>query len=89
MSRDDEIVGRMRAAGPEATAMQLVAQIQEVVGAPVTDSHFIFYFNRAFPEIPLRELIRLADWCVLRSGGEVSTEDVENSIRQWLRSPGK
>jgi hypothetical protein len=44
----------------------------------------VFYFKRAFPDTPLRVLLEAGAWSRV-SDGELSTEQFDGLLEQWLR----
>ena len=80
---DEAIIDSLRRARGSLNAIELA----ELLGSRLPDgidlSALIGYFNRAFPDIPLRSLLDAGAWHRV-GGGEMTDADFEAHFNEWL-----
>jgi hypothetical protein len=81
---DDESVALLRSSSRDTSPSGLAGILADHLDAGLTQSAVVFYFKRAFPDTPLRVLLEAGAWSRV-SDGELSTEQFDGLLRQWLR----
>jgi hypothetical protein len=84
MSDADEVVALLRSLSRDRLPSELAEVLANHLDAGLTQSSMVFCFKRAFPATPLRVLLEASAWSRL-SGGELSTEQFDELLGQWLR----
>ena len=79
---DEEILAALRASRPRS-AVELAELLDRLTHGGLSQGSMITYFQRAFPDIPLRVLLDAGAWRRL-SGGGLSDEGFNELLRKWI-----
>jgi hypothetical protein len=80
---DEEIIAALRSEKGRLTPVELTELLARLTGDSLSDQLIVFYFKRAFPEIPLNVLMESALWT--RVGrGRLSDEGFNELLHSWL-----
>jgi hypothetical protein len=78
-----EIIDRLRDVGRTASATKVAAELGRVAPNGLTQATLIFYFFRAFRQIPLDTLLEAGAWYRVSAGGW-SDEALDAFLQPWL-----
>ena len=85
---DDAIISAMRELSRTSSASMIGSFLETSRSARLTQSVIVFYFKRAFPQIPLRVLIDVGAVDAPRVGvGDAAAFDA--ALAQWLPMRGE
>jgi hypothetical protein len=83
---DEEIIAALRSEKGKLTPVELAELLARLTRDSLSDQLIVFYFKRAFPEIPLDVLMESAVWT--RVGrGQLSDEGFNELLHSWLGRP--
>ena len=83
---DEEILVALRSQRGRATAVELAELLGTLTGG-LSQGKIITYFQRAFPDIPLRVFLEAAGWNRV-CDGELTDDGFNEWLRPWLeRNP--
>jgi hypothetical protein len=83
---DEEIIAALRSEKGRLTPVELAELLACLTGDRLSSSLIVFYFKRAFPEIPLDVLVDSGLWT--RVGrGRLSDEGFNELLHSWLGRP--
>ena len=83
---DEEIIAALRSEKGRLTPVELAELLAGLTRVSLSDQLIVFYFKRAFPEIPLDVLMESALWT--RVGrGHLSDEGFNELLHSWLGRP--
>jgi hypothetical protein len=78
---DDDILRALRSS--EMTPIEAANLLAELNGGQLSQGILIAYFQRAFPDIPLRVLLDASAWSRI-SGGGLEDAEFEALLRPWF-----
>jgi hypothetical protein len=84
---DEEIIAALRLERGQLTPVELAELLGRLIGRRVSDRSIVFYFARAFPEIPLAVLRESALWTRVDDRGDLSDEGFNELLHPWLGLP--
>jgi hypothetical protein len=79
---DSTILEALRSARGRLTPVQLAELLGKLRGE-LTQSTLVFYFKRAFPDIPLQTILESAVWFRV-TGGSMDDTQFNAHFKQWL-----
>jgi hypothetical protein len=80
---DDAVATALRSEKGRLTPVELAELLDRLTGGGLSQSMLVTCFRQAFPEIPLRVLIRAGAWKRVSRGG-LSDEGFNELLRPWL-----
>jgi hypothetical protein len=83
---DEEIIEALRSKKGRLTPVELAELLARLTGRDLSDRSILFYFKRAFPEIPLDVLVDSGLWTRVGSG-HLSDEGFNELLHSWLGRP--
>jgi hypothetical protein len=83
---DEEIIAALRSEKGRLTPVELAELLGRLTGRGLYDRSILFYFKRAFPEIPLDVLVDSGLWTRVGSG-HLSDEGFNELLHPWLGRP--
>jgi hypothetical protein len=83
---DEEIIAALRSEKGRLTPVELAELLARLTGRRLSDTSIVFYFARAFPEIPVNVLLDSGLWT--RVGrGRLGDEGFNELLHLWLGRP--
>jgi len=83
---EEKIVAALRA-NRRRSAVELADLLDQLTHGGLSQGSMITYFQRAFPDIPLRVLLDAGAWKRLSDGG-LSDEQFNELLRKWIEGAG-
>jgi hypothetical protein len=80
---DEDVIAALQAQRASARAVQLAELLRQLTDRELTQSLIVFFFKRAFPDIPLRVLLDAGAWTRV-SNGELSDDGFNALLQPWL-----
>jgi hypothetical protein len=81
------VIAALRSEKRKLTPVELAELLGRLTGRRVSDRSIVFYFARAFPEIPLAVLRESALWTRVDDRGDLSDEGFNELLHPWLGRP--
>ncbi|GEM_PF-2747156 len=80
---NEQIVKEMRSISKTCNALEIAELLDSLLTENLQQSNLIFYFKAAFPEIPLRALIKSSAWERVGGGGLSDLKFIE-ALADWF-----
>jgi hypothetical protein len=85
---DDGVVSTLRAESVRLSPSEVARMLDHLVPEGLRQDTLVFYFKRAFPDIPLKALLDAQAWSTVGPGPLSDQQLDELLFPWWTRAPG-
>ena len=79
---DEEILAAMRACEPRS-AVRVAELLDQLYDGGLCESSMVFFFHRAFPDIPFSVLMKAREWERI-TNCDLSDDGFNELLREWI-----